>query len=464
MKKGIKSLLTLALSGLLWNSAYAQGSEDYGTGLKLNLNPEGNKYIRFIVWNQIWARSIQNNPGTMVNDQPQNTTSDIGARRLRMLAFAQISPRYLVLTHIGINNQTFINGGASGATGTGAYGQGKKPGIFFHDVWNEYAIVPAKDPESGKVNKNTIYLGAGLHYWHGLSRITSGSTLNFLTIDAPIFNWPLIENSDQFARQFGFYTKGRLGKLAYQMHLNKPFATNSAPAANANVAVDNNNGKSAIGGYFDYQFLDQEANVLPFRVGSYLGTKKVFNLGLGFYRNAEGTKSKDATNVTRSHDITLLAVDAFADLPFGPKEKRQSITAYSVFYNYDFGPNYLRNIGIMNVGVNNPNFSGQRALEGAGNARAMIGTGSIWYTQAGYMMPSKKGAKARFQPFAAYARKNFEAHNEVGNFWDIGANLFLDGHHAKITGQYSIRPLYDTATKKVFDRKGELCLQLQVYL
>jgi hypothetical protein len=33
------------------------------------------------------------------------------------------------------------------------------------------------------------------------------STLNFLTIDAPIFNWPLIENSDQFARQMGLFAK-----------------------------------------------------------------------------------------------------------------------------------------------------------------------------------------------------------------------------------------------------------------
>lgn len=464
MKKGIKSLIALAIGGLLWQSAAAQGSDDYGSGLKLNLNPDGSKYVRFIIWNQIWARSIENNPGTMVNDQPQNTTSDIGARRLRMLAYAQISPRYLVLTHIGINNQTFINGGAAGTSGTGGYGQGKKPGLFFHDVWNEYAVVPAKDPETGKVNKNTLYFGGGLHYWHGLSRITSASTLNFLMVDAPVFNWPLIENSDQFARQFGFYAKGRLGKLAYQMHLNKPFATNTAIPAAANVAVDNNTGKAALGGYFDYQFLDQEANLLPFRVGSYMGTKKVFNIGAGFYSNVEGTKSKDAANITQKHNITLLAVDAFADMPIGPKEKRQSITAYSVFYNYDFGPNYLRNIGIMNVGVNNAAFAGQRALEGAGNARAMIGTGNIWYTQAGYMLPSKKGAKTRLQPFASYAHKNFEALKEAGSYWDLGANLFLDGHHAKITGQYSSRPLYHTTTKKVFDRKGEFILQLQVYL
>jgi hypothetical protein len=48
-------------------------------------------------------------------------------------------------------------------------------------------------------------LGAGLHYYMGLSRALWHLTLNFLTIDAPIFNWPLIENSDQFARQVGLF-------------------------------------------------------------------------------------------------------------------------------------------------------------------------------------------------------------------------------------------------------------------
>jgi hypothetical protein len=62
----------------------------------------------------------------------------------------------------------------------------KKPGIFFHDAWNEYALVL---PERQKFS---LTMGGGLHYYMGLSRAMA-STLNFLTIDA-IFNWPLIEN------------------------------------------------------------------------------------------------------------------------------------------------------------------------------------------------------------------------------------------------------------------------------
>jgi hypothetical protein len=76
-----------------------------------------------IAWNQIWLRSAEMNPGTMIGE-PASTATDIGNRRLRFLAYAQVSKRYMIL--FGINNQTFINGGAAGTSGTGGYGAGKK--------------------------------------------------------------------------------------------------------------------------------------------------------------------------------------------------------------------------------------------------------------------------------------------------------------------------------------------------
>jgi hypothetical protein len=47
----------------------------------------------------------------------------------------------MILTHFGINNQTFINGGQQELPGTGGYGAGKKTWFIFHDAWNEYAVV-----------------------------------------------------------------------------------------------------------------------------------------------------------------------------------------------------------------------------------------------------------------------------------------------------------------------------------
>ena len=105
--------------------AFAQGSLDYGGGLKFKVNDDGSKYMRFIAWNQIWLRSQELNPGSMIADEPSTSNTDIANRRLRLLAYAQISPRYMIVTHIGINNQTFTNGGASGSANTGGYGAGK---------------------------------------------------------------------------------------------------------------------------------------------------------------------------------------------------------------------------------------------------------------------------------------------------------------------------------------------------
>ncbi len=461
-------LLLLIVSQVI----FSQGSPDYGSGMKFNLNAEGTRYMRFITWGQIWVRSQQNNPGSVINGEVKNNTWDIGARRLRMITYAQISPRYLILAHVGINNQTFAGGGGFGSSGTGPSGVGKKPQIFFHDVWNEYAVIPAKDPKSGKNNKYNLYMGAGLHYWLGISRMTSASTLNFLAIDAPIFNWPLIEVSDQFMRQFGIYAKGKLGKLNYSVSINKPFATNNTPQFDlikGRVATDNNgDAKASLQGYFDYQFLDQEANILPFRVGTYAGTKRVFNIGAGFYHNKDATKSADVSGRIEKHNINLLGADIFADVPFGVNSNNMAVTAYSVFYHYNFGPNYWRTLGIMNTstGFDPAMPAANRTLNGPGDARMFVGTGTIFYTQAGILLPKGKSNKCRIQPFAAYTRKKFDYLDEAGNYFDAGANFFLDGHNAKITTQYSTRPVYYLRSgKNVIDgKRREWLLQLQVYL
>jgi hypothetical protein len=457
-------------------SCFSQGSEPYGKGLRMDLDSSGSRYLRLIFWNQIWMRSMQLNPGSIVNGQPTKNIWDIGARRLRLLGYAQITPRYLILFHIGINNQTFATGGAPGGSGTGPNGIAKKPGLFFHDAWNEYAVIPAVNPVTKIKNKYTLYFGAGLHYWNGLSRMTSASTLNFLALDAPMVNWPLVENSDQFVRQFGIYIKGKLGKLNYSMHLNKPFATNIIPPdpdpIRGPVAVDNNgNSNPAIGGYFDYQFLDQEENLLPYRVGTYVGSRKIFNVGAGFFHNNNGTLSKTISNnqdIYNKHDITLFAADVYTDQPVGNPSRNMAFTGYSVFYKYDFGPNYLRTIGIMNPssGFEAGMPLNERTLNGPGNGRMFIGTGNIWYTQAGLLLPNKTNDKLKLQPYAAYTFKRLKALDDAGHYFDVGCNFFLDAHHAKLTPQYSSRPLYFDVNGKrnVTQRKGELILQFQIYL
>ncbi len=119
MKIKLTTIAICLLFYLGFQKAQAQGSETYGTGIRINLNEDKTKFIRFITWHQFWFRGIENNPGTLVNGEKESTTWDIGLRRSRFLWYTQITPRFLILAHIGINNQTFLNGGGSGTAGTG---------------------------------------------------------------------------------------------------------------------------------------------------------------------------------------------------------------------------------------------------------------------------------------------------------------------------------------------------------
>lgn len=436
--------------------------------LVLSLNDDGSKYIRFLIWNQMWMRSTENNPGTLgVDGRPQKRSADIGIRRARFLAYAQVSPRFMILTHFGINNQTFTGGGVPGGGATGNPGNipvtvnpetgtgtangmsAKKPQLFFHDIWTEFKIT------------DELYIGSGLHYWNGISRMSSHSTLSFMAVDAPIFNWPLIELTDQFARQFGIYAKGQVAKWDYRISLNKPFSIGAGGTFDNNrerpIAANVVNDNWATQGYIAYQFLEKENNKLPFFVGSYLGTKKIFNIGGGWHHHADATSSRSSDGTVNYHDITLLGLDAFLDIPINPASGT-ALTSYAVFYNYNFGPNYLRNIGIMNVG-----FGAGTSQNGPGNAQPTVGTGNIFYSQTGFLLPKTLlGDHGRLQPFGAFTYKDFDYFDESTLQYDLGINYYLNGHQAKITLQYSTRPVFENFTKS--RSASEFILQTHLFL
>lgn len=425
--------------------------------LNIKLDESGERFLKFGLNSQVWLRSIENNPGTLVNGIEQKNTYDAGLRRMRVTMQAQLSPSYQIYLQLGINNQSFISGGGSG---TGANGQGKKPGIFFMDAYNELAIIPQKDFKTKIPNKFNLYLGAGLHGFNGISRLSNASTGKILMVDLPVFNYPNIETSDQFARQLGVFVRGEYDKINYRFAVNKPFATNQQPKVGQ--TVDNNqSGKLSYSGYVMYNFFEKETGSTAFLPGFYLGTKKVVNVGAGFYTSKDGALSQPEEGVFKSHDHSVLSADFFADLPVGVKSKEMAINLYSAFYRYNFGTNYLRNLGIMNPGTLDPNYSGTVAMEGVGNGRNLLGTGNVWFTQVGFLLP-KFSETVKLQPFAAYTLKDLDGLNEVGNYFDIGANLFVLSQSAKISYQYSSRPLYDPSDRRQFDRKGEHILMFQL--
>jgi hypothetical protein len=87
------------------------------------------------------------------------------------------------VTHWGINNQSFINGGTAPNGPNGyqhtASNQGKKPAFFLHDAWTEYRIIPTK-----------LYVGARTPLLEWCESYVKSLYPQFYdTVDAPIFNW-----------------------------------------------------------------------------------------------------------------------------------------------------------------------------------------------------------------------------------------------------------------------------------
>lgn len=444
MKRSLFTFIVALLSLSSQYQAHGQGSELYGSGMKIKLSDDGSKFIRFVTWHQVWTHFSENNTGSMRLNNPAESTLDFGIRRSRMLIHSQLSPRFLILTHFGINNQSAVAGGYN------ATADGKKPQLFVHDAWGEYKVSTG----------NQLYIGAGLHYWNGITRMNSASTLNFLGVDAPIFNWPNIDAADQFARYLGVYAKGQLGRLDYRISANDPFATNTAGALDSIRAQYNpRNISKMYQGYFQYFFKDKEANVLPFTVGSYLGSKNVFNVGAGFLTIQDAMWIKQGADTVYQAQ-NLFGLDVFYDHPLN-KEKGTAVTFYGAWMNYNFGKDYVRFIGILNPAT------GSSALRG--NASPLIGTGNILFGQLGYLLPkSFLGSKCRVQPYVEFSHLRLEGLKDASgsmvpvSIFDAGANFFLEGHHAKITINYKNRP--DVTNVNDVKSRSEVVIQAMVYL
>jgi hypothetical protein len=329
-------------------------------------------------------------------------------------------------------------------------------GFFIHDAYAEYAI-----------HKKGLAIGAGLSGWNGLSRYASPSTGSIMTLDAPLYQQVTNGVNDQFLRKLSVHFKGKINKLDYRLAITKPLAIQNAvsPVKPLNVNSDFSTLPTSIQaqGYLMWQFFDQESNANPYLSGTYLGTKNVLNLGAGFIVQPNAMWHLTAANDTVKTHMKLFAADIFYDAPLN-KEKRNAITAYASYHYLDLGPNYLRNVGVMNP-ANGADATG--TLNGGGNAFPMIGTGSTIYAQFGYKFKDNLFAKtATVQPFAATQIGIFQALDGPMVMAEAGFNLFMTGtHNSKVSLAYQNRPVFSTNVAGVnyqSDRRSMVVMQYQV--
>lgn len=437
-------------------------SAPYAGGMKISISPDGSKYVRIMTAHQLWARYNENNAGTLANpDEQQRDQVDFGLRRSRVLLVSQLNSRFLVITQLGINSQSTFAGGAPNEP----TGPGKKPQFYIHDALVEY-----------KVN-SYLSFGGGLHYYNGISRQTSFAAFSLIALDVPGPQSPMLDALDQTGRGLGVYARGRMGNFDYRLSVNDAFRTNASSAPNlltTGVAQFNPRARGKLlQGYFDWEFLEKELNLVPFAVGNYLGAKKIFNVGAGFLYSAQGMYSRPADNPAilpanpwtipyDRHDISVVSADVFYDTPVDTAARNQTaFTVYGALYRYDMGPEYVRYSGTLNPGF------GGAALRG--NAVPVLGTGTAQTIQTGFLLPKRLlSPKIRLQPYAAYIHGRYEGlrrpdgHIQDVHIYDTGVNVLLDGHQAKITLNYRARP--DFTNISGIDYHPEVTMQMQVIL
>ncbi|MGV6860422.1 MAG: hypothetical protein ACWA41_01555 [Putridiphycobacter sp.] len=395
---------------VITQKAFAQYSPDYTGGLKVNLNEKGTKYFRLISWAQVHANY---NSAATGNTAPVN----MNLRRARVLMFSQINKNFLILTHFGLNS---LNHSTLSPTGKGDGSQ-----LFFHDVWLQYNIA-----------KNHS-IGGGLHYFNGISRLNNQSTLNMMTLDNNRQSWSTIGLTDQFARHLGVFGKGSFGKLQYRVAINDAMTNgldDRTPILGEGAVYG---GKRLLGslkaglvyaGYFEYQFLESESNFLPFKTGTYLGTKKIFNIGAGFFSHPNGSVvATDSLGGIRGENVNLVAVDAFYEHPIG--NNGSAISAYATYQMNDYGQDYKY---------------------------SAYGTGSMIYGHIGYLIPNHI-KNAKFQPYVSYGYNTYQSTTSTLNVLGVGINTYFSGHNSKLTLEYKDQNFGGTSN-------GVLTLQAMIFL
>ncbi|REE82765.1 hypothetical protein BX611_0034 [Lutibacter oceani] len=386
----MKKVTLLLFSITLFSSQFlfSQGSPDYGGGLKVKINEDGSKYFRVISWAQVQAT---------YNDNVASDASNLNfnLRRARVLMFSQINKKFLILTHFGLNS---LNSGTMSPVGKDEGAQ-----LFMHDVWGQWSL------------GDSHAVGGGLHYFNGISRLNNQSTLNMMTLDNNRQSWSTIGLSDQFARHLGVFAKGKFGRLQYRVAINDAITNGLDTRTPTNGGDAVYGGKRLIGSkdagkayaaYFEYNLLDEESNFLPFKVGTYLGTKKVFNIGAGFFLHPSGSVIADLSGNLIGEDVSIFAVDVFYDAPLA--DDGSAITAYATYQSNDYGKNYKY---------------------------SAYGTGSMLYTHLGYVFAGDK-TKTRFQPYVSYGSNSYDALADNLNVFGIGTNVYMSGHNSKVTLEY----------------------------
>lgn len=436
--------------------------------VKFSLNEDGTNFIQLTGLIQAQMRYNENNPGTTVNGTLKERTWDVGLRRVRFQLIAQLTDRVFFYAQFGQNNTSYLTS--------------RKGGFFIHDALGEYAFV-----------KKNLSIGMGLSSWMGPLRYSSPGVGSFMSMDGPMYQQTTNDLNDQFVRRLGVYAKGKLGKLDYRISVSKPFIVNpgnvTGASHQASVPLLGGTGtgleyhhstfstqdpEPQVNSYLSYQFFDQESNLTPYNMSTYLGNKKVFNVGGGIQYQYNAMWHKQYNAATGEADtvgtaLLIAGVDVFYDVPLN-KDKGTAFSFYAAYMYSDYGPNYIRQLGVMNTGDPSPSAAATAsgALPGSGgNAFAMNGSGNTYSGQLGYKLKNDLlGSYGTLMPYALFQATQYYNFSSPMFMYHIGVNWLLKGQNSKISIDYQDRPYFsrDLPSGNIHQtaRRGMVVLQYQL--
>lgn len=394
--------------------------------------------IRTIALFQIQTRYLQLNPNSISPlGIERNQTIDIAIPRICLggfLKYKNVNLFYL----FGTSSQTIVTA--------------KQGNFYNYETYISYNIL-----------KNKLILGTGQSLYNGISRATSLSITKLIAVEPIPMSIPTGGKSDQIARQYHIFATGTINKFEYRTALVRPMlqvgnSGNILPDLSSNQQINTSiefpSDKFGAEGYYSLQFFDTESTLASAKSFSYLGQKKILNFGVGFEYQPNATACLTDIYDTVFNNTITLGADLFADIPL---KTGAVFTTYAVFYNFDYGQNYLKKGGSMNY------FSGGSSPQGAGISEYVIGTGNAFALQMAWLFAKKiTKEEHRLQIYGTFYYKNFEALNQISFQPGGGLNYYILEHNAKISSQYYLRNIYNQELK-ISEQKNNFVVQFQIY-
>jgi len=453
MKKN--KIFTWALSLVYAGSVF--GADPVPQPLRIPLSKDEKQFLQFTLLNQVWLRANESNASTTVLGDLQKNTVDLGLRRTRFQLFGEIAPKTFVYFQFGQNNFNRVV----------AMNGNRKNTFFIHDALCEY-----------RIGKSQQKIGGGLTITNGLSRFSQPSISSIVSLDVPVFAQATVDQTDQFSRKLSVYSRGQVGKVDYRFVFSDPFPIQSNGAAQPTLG---DNATFALKGHhwqyqamLAYQFFEHEQNQTPYMPGTYLGSKKVFNVSVGgiYQKGATWNTSKNAVTGlkdTNYNNMILLCAESFLDMPMN-KDKVTAIHAYLGYFSTNYGHNYIRYNGIMNPATGTAATGLATDVGGQyGNAYPMFGTGNVIHGQFAYVLPKdllgKDGVSGKLQLYTTATSSRYtRLNNQSLTNASLGVNWLMPGNRSKITLDFTNRAAVALSAAGNFsiERKNTITVQYQI--